>query len=160
VRPDEGEGGGWRTSGGAGLQACDGLLVLLRIARREVVREVRQGETEGIGRRGVARAHRWWRNRLATSTGRAESSKRSTSVLGTIQMRGKGRRGQRCRGTYRQPWRARGARVATRGGDRRAPMRPVLAQDSRPEEEDDLTGLAHLSASRRETIPYRFGRWE
>jgi hypothetical protein len=44
-----------------------------------------------------------------------------------------------------------------RGGNRRAPVRPVLARDSWPEEEDDLTGLAHLSASRREKVPYRFG---
>jgi hypothetical protein len=125
-----------------------------------VVREVRQGETDGIGRRGVARAHHWWRNRPAMSASRAESGERSTLDLGTIWMRGKGRRGRRCRGTYRQPLRGRGARVATRGGDRRAPVRPVLAQDSWPEEEDDLTGLALLSASRRERIPYCFGRWE
>jgi hypothetical protein len=75
----------------------------------------------------VARAHRWWRNRPATSAGRAESDERSTSVLGMIRSRGKGRRGWRFRGTYRQSWRGRGARVrrpVAIGGQRVLPCSP------------------------------------
>jgi hypothetical protein len=102
-RPNEGEGGGWRCSGGAGLRVMDIALDWLRIRTIQGREEVRRVKVEGIGERGRAQTHRRRHNRPETLAVLRTIGEEFIGLGWVFARKEKRRRGRNSWGIYRRP---------------------------------------------------------